>query len=58
MVIKMSDQILCYDTISMYLNRVKDEVVPVHTSPLHGMSSQSHAPTALSSETVVYPLNT
>ena len=55
----MNNPVFCYDNIfNMYLNTVKDEVVPVRTSPLRGMSSQPHAPTALSSETLVCPLNT
>ena len=58
MAIKMSDKIFSYDNISVYLNTVKDKVVPVLTSPLYRRSTQAHAPTALSSETVVYPLNT
>jgi hypothetical protein len=58
LVIKMSDKILCYDNVGMYLNRVKDKILPVQTSPLHEMISQPHAPTALSSEAAAYPLNT
>jgi len=42
--IKMSDKIICRDNTNMYLNTVKDEAVPVVTSPLHRRSSHTSRP--------------